>query len=341
VLDLRNTLSQVAKSVQPQYSVEDIDDYVSGKLQGKELEEFEEEISKNRTLRQEVEMHFEMEEAVSEIDIRSLRNEMAHIMETETSWNVSEESIEQFIDSELEGELLKDFNEELEYNTDLKAELALRRNVNEAVNEKDIFSLRDKLQQVKEENEDKEIKSIIPDTSKFEIRKWWKAGVAVAVIVLTMAGVLNRNTGVFNTSWDNYYTTPEWSPQRSAENASDLEYFKEAKSLISEGQLEQAVEVYSEAISIKEDNKFPYQFWKAATLQEMRKYNEAISQYNKVIEHGDNNFIEEAEWHRSYCYIKLEEWDTAKEQLLAIIERKGYYADDASAILRKLRYSLR
>jgi len=339
IFDLRNTLSQVARSVQPQFSVEDIDDYVSGKLDGKELELFEEEMSKNRTLKHEVEMHLEMEEAVCEIDIRSLRDEMSHIMKTETSWNVSEENIEEFIDCELEGELLEEFNAELEFNTDLKAELALRKNVNESIAEKDIFSLRDKLKQAKGESDSKAIKSIVP-SNDFEIGRWWKAGVAVAIIVLSMAGILNREMLSLYQGWDNYYTSPEWSAQRSVMNTSDVDYFKEAKTYISDGQLEKGIKVYSEAIS-KVDEKFPYQFWKASTLQEMNKYNEAIVEYTNVIKHGDNNYIEEAEWYRSYCYIKLEDWDSAKEQLLAIIERKGYFESDAKAILRRLRYSFK
>ena len=60
ILNLRNTLAQVAKSVQPQYSTVEIDEYLSGNMEGKELELFEEEMAKNRALKQEVEMHREL-----------------------------------------------------------------------------------------------------------------------------------------------------------------------------------------------------------------------------------------------------------------------------------------
>ena len=58
-----------------------------------------------------------------------------------------------------------------------------------------------------------------------------------------------------------------------------------------------------------------------------------------MILHGDNLFIEEAEWYKSLCYIKMNDTGKAKEQLLRIVERKGYYANDAKAVLRKMRYT--
>jgi len=41
ILDLRDTLSKVSQTVQMQFSTEEIDEYLSGELTGKELEEFE------------------------------------------------------------------------------------------------------------------------------------------------------------------------------------------------------------------------------------------------------------------------------------------------------------
>ena len=336
IFDLRNTLRQVAKSVQPQFSVEEVDEYINGNLKGQELELFEEELDKNHALQLEVSLHKEIEYAINEHDVRDLRNDLKHIMETETSWNVSEESIEMFIDSELEDELLKEFSEELEFNTDLRAEVTLRKNVNHAIAEKDILSLRNKLKQVKEEADNKEIKSIIPDSG---IKmNWWRAGVAVAIIVLAITGVANREYGLFNRNFDSYYTTAEWSPERSV--ISETDYLQQADFYRLNGEYDKAIETYDQAIR-KVNEKYPYQFWKATLLQDMERYEKAIPEYSKVIEHGNNTFIEEAEWYKSYCYIKLEDWDAAKKQLLAIIERKGFYESDAKAILRRLKYTFK
>ena len=75
--------------------------------------------------------------------------------------------------------------------------------------------------------------------------------------------------------------------------------------------------------------------------EELKQYEDAINEYNKVIQHGDNIFIEDAEWYRSLCYLKMKNYSKVKEQLVFIIEKKGYYSNDAKAILRKLKYSLK
>jgi tetratricopeptide (TPR) repeat protein len=106
------------------------------------------------------------------------------------------------------------------------------------------------------------------------------------------------------------------------------------------GNYEKALKTYDQAIQEVNEN-YPYRFWKATLLQDLEKFEKAIPEYAKVIEHGNNTFIEEAEWYKSYCYIKLEDWENAKEQLLAIIERKGFYENDARAILRRIKYSLK
>ena len=62
---------------------------------------------------------------------------------------------------------------------------------------------------------------------------------------------------------------------------------------------------------------------------------------HKVIDHGNNMFIEEAEWYKALCYLKMNKRAEAKKELLAVIDRKGHYEKDAKAILRKLRYSFK
>ncbi|WP_372950421.1 tetratricopeptide repeat protein [Mariniphaga sp.] len=334
ILNLRNTLVKVSASVREQCSADEIDRYLNGELIGKELERFEQELAVNSILQREVAIHRELESALLELDVMNLRDEISHLMETETSWNVTEVQIEDFISGSLEGEELEMFQAELNENTDLKAEVALRRNIDLAVGEKDVLSLRDKLQNVQHDVKNKEIKSLIPDT-KVQQMNWWRAGVAVAVVLFAFAGIFRNEFGNINHTYNQYYEQPEWAPQRSV--TSDLGFLQQANGYFVNGEYEQALLLYDKAIK-ENDEKFVFQFYKAASLQNLEKFEEAIPEYSKVIEHGDNMFVEEAEWYKALCYLKLERKDMAKEQLLAIINRNGYYAGDAKAILRKTRF---
>jgi hypothetical protein len=334
ILNLRNTLGKVSASVREQCSTDEIDRYLNGELIGKELERFEQELEVNRILQREVAIHRELENALLELDVMNLRDEISHLMETETSWNVTEVQIEDFISGSLEGEELELFQAELSENTDLKAEVALRRNIDMAVGEKNILNLRDKLLNVQNEVKDKEIKSLIPDT-KIQQMNWWRAGVAVAVLLFAFAGIFRNEFGNINQTYNKFYEQPEWAPQRSV--TADLGILQLANGHFVNGEYDKAVVLYDKAIN-ENDEKFVFQFYKAASLQNLEKFEEAIPEYSKVIEHGDNMFVEEAEWYKALCYLKLERKDLAKEQLLAIINRNGYYANNAKAILKRTRF---
>jgi tetratricopeptide (TPR) repeat protein len=337
IMNLRETLSKVSASVRIQCSTEEIDAYLNNELSGHELERFEQELAVNGILQREVKLHREMEEAILEPDIMNLRSELSRLTGSQTSWNVSEYQIEEYINGELEGEELALFMAELNENSDLKAEVALRQNVDFSIGEKEIFSLRDKLEQVKHDLESREIRSIVPDRH-VEHASWWRAGVAVAVVLIAFAGLMGKNMINSSSAFDDYNQAPLWAPERTV--ASELGFLQQANNYFVSGEYDKALVLYDQAINEKEE-KFVFQFYKASTLQNLEKYEEAIPEYSQVIDHGDNIFVEEAEWYKALCYIKLDNKDEANKQLLAIINRNGFYANDAKKVLRKTRYSLR
>jgi len=349
ILNLRETLSQVAKSVKPQFSTEEIDKYLSGELKGSELKKFEAELEQNRALKEEVELHREMEGAFGEMDIFTLRSQLSHIIDTETSWNVSERSIEQYIDGELQGELLDEFIAELNENTDLMAEVTLRRNVNEAIGEKDIFTLRDKLKSARESSENTEIKSIVPDTS-INLFINWKRVVAIAILLLGITGMYNISFNSLDKTYHSVYTSPKSSVERSVSVApatgemtlEEQSSFSEANTYYLNGEYKKAaIEFAKLAHSKNKKDGFVYQFYLGASLQNSDQFKEAIPEYNQVIKQGDNYFIEEAEWYKSLCYLELGDKKMAKQNLEAIIDRNGFYKKDAKLVLRRLKFSIK
>src|SRR5690606_27135166 len=101
---------------------------------------FENDIYQNSSLKDEVALHQNIEKSLTEFDVINLRNQISNILRTETSWKVSEKSIEDFIDGVLEGEALEEFKSELNDNTDLIVEVKLRNQINESIAEFDIFN---------------------------------------------------------------------------------------------------------------------------------------------------------------------------------------------------------
>src|SRR5690554_929747 len=336
IINLRENLGRISSSVREKFSTEEIDAFLNNELPGKELKQFEQELAVNNILQREVKIHREIESAVLEPDIISLRNELKRLTQSETSWNVSEEQIEAYINDELAGEGLVQFQKELNENNDLKAEVVLRRNVDKSIGETEIFNLRSKLQQVKHDLENTETRSLVPD-SKITHITWWRAGVAIAVILLSFAGILSN--GLLNNHLqEEDLMAPQWTPHRAI--LTNVEVLYQANDFYSNGAYEEAIALYDKAIA-EEENKFVYQFYKASTLHNLEKYSEAIPEYSKVVAQGDNMFVEEAEWYRALCYLKLGDNEKAKRQLVGIMNRNSNFARDAKAVLRKNRFSFK
>ncbi|WP_319590455.1 tetratricopeptide repeat protein [uncultured Draconibacterium sp.] len=339
ILNLRETLQQVAKSVEPQYSVEDIDSYLNGEMSDDILAEFEAELDQNELLQSEVGLHNEIEFSVAENDIMDLRSELRNIMESETSWNVSEQTIEDFIDGVLEDEfLLEEFSAELKENTDLMAEVALRENINSAVSEMDIMGLRQKLKDARDESEKKEVKSIIMPRIEIGTTKFWRSSVAVVLVLVGLLGAMRMNTNTLDNSYDKYFTSTSWASERSVD--SEMNIIHQAQMYFQQNEFQKTIDLLDNA-TVKADDQFVPQFYKGLSYQNLNKYPKAVTEYSKVIDHGNNMFIEEAEWYKALCYLKMNKRAEAKKELLAVIDRKGHYEKDAKAILRKLRYSFK
>jgi len=337
ILQFRQTLKQVAKSVEPQFTVEEIDDYINGELSERDLLGFERDLFQNHSLQDEVRLHQDVEMAIHEDDIMDLRGQISNILRTETSWNVSEKSIEDFIDGVLEGELLYEFNSELQDNTDLIAEVELRKQINVSILEKDIFELRNELKTIKESSESKKVKMIIPETKIGQI-KFWRSSVAILIVLVGIAGVLRNSFVSVDNTYDSYFEAPAWSPERSL--SSEVTLLQQASIPYLNTDYAQVVKIFDQLPNTNNENPV-IDFYKSASLQNLNKFNDAISGYTKVINHGDNLFVEEAQWYRSLCYLKMGNQKMAKTELLAVIERKGHFEDDAKAVLRRLKYTLK
>jgi tetratricopeptide (TPR) repeat protein len=221
----------------------------------------------------------------------------------------------------------------------LIAEVNLRKQINEAVGEKDIFELRDKLRTVKEVSEVKKVKMLVPE-SKSEVFRYVRSSVAVLILLLGIGGILRNGLTSGDHIYNNFYSSPSWTTERSV--SSELTTWQNANYAYMRSDWNSVIDYLNkEKAPVNTSEYAVAEFYKAASLQNLNKFEEAISEYSKVIKQRDNLFVEEAEWYRSLCYLKLGQKEQAKQELLAVIDRKGHFENDAKAVLRKLRYSLK
>jgi tetratricopeptide (TPR) repeat protein len=218
------------------------------------------------------------------------------------------------------------------------AEVALREQINNAIGEKDIQSLRAQLSDARTAAETKEVKSIVMPQFDLHSTRFWRNSVAMIIVLIGLAGALNMNTSSVDNTYNKFFDSPTWASERSA--TSSLDDIQTARLFYQEADYEKVIGVLNNA-SLPANEIFVAQFYKALSYQNMNQMDKAIEEYTKVIDDGDNMYIEEAEWYRSLCYLKQNKKEEAKQELLAVIDRKGHYENDAKAIIRKLRYNMK
>lgn len=102
---------------------------------------------------------------------------------------------------------------------------------------------------------------------------------------------------------------------------------------------ESALNLLQEVIS-RDPNNTVGHFYSGVSFQELRKYKNAIEEYEVVVIDKDNLFIEQAEWYIGLCYIQTNENKKAIKQFNKIANNQGFYQQKAVAILRKMRNKL-
>ena len=333
IMDLREQLKLVAKEVKTKYSTEEIEKYLDGNLNENELEFFAAELGRNKELQAEIEFQNELNLALKETDIFDLRDKIRNIVQRETSWSVTSEQIENYIDGNLQGLELIDFEQELSVNSGLKEEILFRNELNKALKETDIMKLRQKLGDINEESKERELKSLISD-NKLKFIRFLLNSVAIFILAAGIFVTANYLGNTPEVLYKNYYQSPVVGPVRSTSVEYDL--MQEANSFYSRGDYQNAIPKYQEVLGMN-SNDFVARFYLGSSFQITNKYHKAITQFSRVIEHGDNEFIEEAEWYRALCYLKLEDKKNARKELLAIKNKQGYYEKNAGKILKKLK----
>jgi hypothetical protein len=337
VMDLRDSLRQIsASSHSHSYSVEDLENYIEGNMSTSALEMFEDELAFNPSLNRDIELLIDLDEAIAESDILELRETMDMIMSKETSMGHSLQELEAYLYNELDDSDKETISMDLFENEDLRAEVNLLRELDQAMSEMDVITLRQELHQISASVSVREEKSFIGLGRAFNGVRRIGAAAAVIVALLTISLVMRYSVNSYDFNPELLDQTPTaLSSFRSAEPA--------VHSALSEGfQSYNQSDFHAALLSFRkvmemDDNNPAARFFSGASYHNLKDYNKAIQDYNAVVRHNDNIFVEQAEWYSVMCLLKLDERDKALNQLQAIVIRKGFYQNKAETLLKQIR----
>ena len=238
------------------------------------------------------------------------------------------ELIEMYIDGELGAEEKKYVEDQIASNPEFAREFHLRQKVNSAIMEKDVIQLRNNLEKIYQ-TQHSDHSGIV---RKLFERKWHLAA-ASATILLVVGSFLLSNLSSPNADqvFSKYYE-PESAilMTRSADEHPD-------------SQLKTALHKFEQkdfqgAIPLLIDNKdnILAQFYLGLSYIETKDYKRAISSFQIILDNNNNLFLEQSEWYKGLCYLKLGENIKATDLFTTIKNSNSLYQKDAEDILQKL-----
>ncbi|MBN1924354.1 MAG: hypothetical protein JW798_00835 [Prolixibacteraceae bacterium] len=335
IIELRNNLKHILSESSIDISDFEIDSYLTGDMLQKDIKRIEELILSNKHAKNQLRLHKEIDEAIAEKDIHSLRASISDIFNEEQQPGIEEiKRVDDYLLDYLDEKERLEFETQLSEDDRLKTEIIFNEEINEAIIEKDILRLRASLKEItSENNSETKIRRLIPDSRNKHLRY---IGAAASITAIVSAGVYSLQKQ--NQSVSQLYQQV-YKPYNSVglyRSATSSDHALKGIEQYNQKNFENALKHFS--IILAQNNQHPVgNYYSGLCHLELQQYNKAIQSFQGVIAENNNLFIEQAEWYMALGYLANNEEKKAYTTLYAIIEKKGYYKKEAKELLKKLK----
>lgn len=242
------------------------------------------------------------------------------------------EEIERFLADEMSVREQYEFEEELRKNPELRKEYVLRKDINDAIKEKEVINLRGRVT---------DIIASESSQSKKTNRLFLYSSVAAVFVLLIVVGNIFFNpfqkTGKKELLQTYYQVYPSINNQRSSTDRSDLnKELNKALNLYDESRYRAASKYFSLVLERSPSNALS-QFYLAICYIENEKYSAAEEYLHDLILKQGHLFWEQSHWYLAMVYLKQDRKVNLEDMLERIIQENMTYKDDAKKLLRSIR----
>ncbi len=246
-----------------------------------------------------------------------------------------------YVDRYLDGVMSVDeqfwFEKELAHDRELQEEVRLQKSLQKMLAEKEVLDLESQLDTIYEQTYHPWRKTIssIPKNIKNSLNKYTVVAASIALVVIFSVTFLGKKISSGTELYNTHYQPAEISMsfRASAEDVNtDL---RKAMNLYQNKEYAEAIQLFEKVLT-EDNSRIGLNLYSGISHMEIEEYDEANESFNKIIDHKANAFIESAEWYLGLCYLKTNETEKAFEVFGEIVERDGYFKQDARKIMRKL-----
>jgi tetratricopeptide (TPR) repeat protein len=245
-----------------------------------------------------------------------------------------------FIERYLDGEMGKDeliwFEKELDSNPQLQKELALRRNVNIAILEKDVMELRSQLKEICSSPVLRE--TAVRKKAVALRRKLLIAASFITIVVIASFFVLFLG----NKSYSNeeiyamYYRPYEASMNFRSADVNINDELRAAMQYYENKDFRNALVLFEKILG-DDPTRIGLNLYSGISHMEVKEYNDANRDFRKIIDDGYSLYIEQAEWYLGFCYLMIGDTEKARQEFGLIAAQDGFYKDKAVKVLDKMK----
>lgn len=255
--------------------------------------------------------------------------------------------IERFLRNELSIEEKNNFLKRLDTDEAFKEHFLLEKQLSESLDEKEwSFVENINSEEVSEYSElfrSEEAKSLQKTLSEVSLghkkegsskkrKVFYISGIAAAVLLLITLNLFNGSAST--DYYSDYIMLNELPSFVDRSETTDKQDLVTAESYFKEKKYEEALSVLNKVSSpeLKDGNYYVY---KAIALMELKKYKEAETTLNVLI-NSDLLDAPKGYWYKALLYVKSKEIKKAKKELNTLIEKSDYKRKEAKELLEKL-----
>jgi len=245
------------------------------------------------------------------------------------------EIIDRYLDGELSGEELASFRKQLLTNDDLRRELKLQQEINNALGETEIVGLRNQLKEIhKGQHSGRKEISLTRRILASRISQLAAASIIILLSLTVFTNIFKSELTANEKLFSQYYDKYEPLNVRASSSPAD-EIYLNAVNAYNKEDYEQALVLFEKVLD-SDQNRMEANIMSGVSNMELSKYKNASGSFEKVIDHNNNLFIEDAQWYLGFCYLKTDHTEKAIEQFTKIASSTSSRKDKAKKILRKI-----
>lgn len=236
--------------------------------------------------------------------------------------------IENFLDGTMEEKKRKQFKNRIANDKKLASEVALQKDVNDAIKEDDVHKFRMSVRKI-----------IHPENHlinlQSRITKFLKYPIAAAIILLIGLSLWQIISNKSSLEIFNRFYTPYQADISTRSGAKLTDKVQLSYLLYQEGDYEASFEILKNYLAKNFNNQTAH-FYYGMNALELQQYDIAIKELESVAEDLSTPFSLHAKWYLAMAYLKIEQEEEAIKFLNQLAGTKNLYTEKAEKILRML-----